>query len=133
VKFLIDNVWIIAIALISGGTLLFPLLQRRGEKVSLLQATQLINQGKVVLVDVRDAEEFAQGSIRDAKNIPLNALAERAGELEKWKAKTVIAFCQTGVRSSKATSFLKKAGYNEVYSLDGGLTAWRTQGLPVVK
>jgi rhodanese-related sulfurtransferase len=133
VKFLIDNVWIIAIALISGGTLLFPLLQRRGEKVSLLQATQLINQGKVVLVDVRDAEEFAQGSIRDAKNIPLNALAERAGELEKWKAKTVIAFCQTGVRSSKATSLLKKAGYNEVYSLDGGLTAWRTQGLPVVK
>jgi rhodanese-related sulfurtransferase len=133
VKFIIDNIWLIAIALISGGALLLPALQRRGEKVSLLQATQLINQGKTIVVDVRDASEFANGHLRDSKNIPLSDLQKRIAELDKFKSKNVIVLCQSGVRSSKAVALLKKAGFNEVVSLNGGLAAWQTQGLPVVK
>jgi rhodanese-related sulfurtransferase len=117
----------------SGGALLMPALQRRGEKVSLLQATQLINQGKVAIVDVRDASEFATGHIRDSKNIPLNEIPQRLGELEKFKSKTVIVLCQSGVRSSKAAAQFKKAGFNEVVCLNGGLAAWLAQGLPVIK
>lgn len=132
-KFIIDNIWLFAIALLSGGALLLPALQRRGEKVSLLQATQLINQGKTVVVDVREASEFASGHIRDSKNIPLGELQQRASELDKFKSKNVIVLCQSGVRSSKAVSVLKKAGFNEVFSLNGGLEAWQAQGLPVAK
>ena len=133
VKFIIDNIWLVAVALISGGALLLPVLQRRGEKVSLLQATQLINQGKTLIVDVRDPDEFAAGHIRDSKNIPLNELPQRIGELDKFKSKNVIVVCQSGVRSSKATAQLKKSGFNEVFSLNGGLAAWLAQGLPVTK
>ena len=132
-KFIIDNIWLVAVALISGGALLLPVLQRRGEKVSLLQATQLINQGKTLIVDVRDPDEFAAGHIRDSKNIPLNELPQRIGELDKFKSKNVIVVCQSGVRSSKATAQLKKSGFNEVFSLNGGLAAWLAQGLPVTK
>ena len=132
-KFFIDNIWLVALLLVSGGALVFPTLQRRGSKVSVLQATQLINLGKVALVDVRDTSEYAAGHVLDAKNIPLKDLDSRAGELEKWKTKIVVAICQSGVRSSTATSKLLKAGFTEVYSLDGGLDAWRAQGLPVVK
>lgn len=132
-KFIIDNIWLVAVALISGGALLLPALQRRGQKVSLLQATQLINQGKTVIVDVRDAAEFAGGHLRDSKNIPLNELPQRIAELNKFKSKSVIVLCQSGVRSSKALTQLKKAGFNEVFSLNGGLAAWMAQGLPITK
>jgi rhodanese-related sulfurtransferase len=71
--------------------------------------------------------------LRDAKNIPLKELSNRIGELDKAKNKAVIAVCQTGVQSSKAAAQLKKAGFNEAVSLDGGITAWQAQGLPIAK
>jgi len=136
VKFFIDNisnVWLLAIVLVSGGMLLWPILQRRGAKVSILQATQLFNQGKTLLLDVREEAEFATGHVRDAKNIPLKQLPTRLGEIDKFKDKTVIAVCASGVRSATASGLLKKSGFTDVYSLDGGMTAWQSQGLPTVK
>ena len=133
VKFIIDNIWLFGLVLLSGGALLLPMLQRRGNKVSLLQATQLINQGKTLILDVRTAEEFAVAHVRDAKNIPLKDLPKRIGELDKFKAKSVVVVCSSGVQSSKATGQLKNAGFNDVYSLDGGLAAWQAQGLPTAK
>ncbi|MFI4939742.1 MAG: rhodanese-like domain-containing protein [Burkholderiales bacterium] len=132
-KFIIDNILLFVLVLVSGGMLLWPVLQRRGAKVSILQATQLFNQGKTLMLDVRDETEFAAGHMRDAKNIPLKQLSARLGELDKFKAKTVIVVCATGVRSSQAAAQLKNAGFQDVHSLDGGLTAWQTQGLPTVK
>lgn len=132
-KFIIENSWLIAIAVISGGALLWPLLQQRGARVSTLQATQLINQGKALFVDVRDPAEFALGHVRDAKNLPLKELPQRIGELDKFKGKTIVVVCQAGQQSTAAASRLKKAGFNEVYSLNGGLAAWQAQGLPVAK
>lgn len=132
-KFLIDNIWLIGIALISGGALLWPNLQRRGSRVSTLQATQMINQGKAVIVDVRDPAAFAAGHLRDAKNIPLKELSNRVGELDKAKSKAVITVCQSGTQSAKAAAQLKKAGFNEAVILDGGVAAWQAQGLPIAK
>lgn len=132
-KFIIDNIWLIALVLVSGGMLLWPALQRRGTKVSLLQATQLINQGKAIILDVRNPPEFAAGHLREARNIPLKELPKRVGELDKFKSKSVIVVCPNGVQSSKATAQLKSAGFGEVYSLSGGLSAWQAQGLPIAK
>lgn len=132
-EFAIDNIWLIALALISGGALLLPSLQQRGARVSLLQATQMINQGKTLIIDVRDPAQFAAGHLRDARNIPLKELPKRIGELDKFKSRKVIIVCQSGMQSSKATSQLKKAGFDEVYSLNGGLAAWQAQGLPTAK
>jgi rhodanese-related sulfurtransferase len=133
VKFIIENSWLIGIAVVSGGALLWPLLQQRGARVSLLQATQLINQGKAVIVDVRDPKEFALGHVRDAKNIPAKELAQRIGELDKFKSKAIVIVCQSGQQSTAAASRFRKAGFAEVYSLTGGLAAWQAQGLPVAK
>jgi rhodanese-related sulfurtransferase len=127
------NLALAAVAVVSGGALLLPSLRQRGAKVSHLQATQLINQGKAVVIDVREPEEFAGGHLRDAKNIPLKELSKRVGELGKFKSKTAIIVCQNGSRASQAASQLKSAGFAEVYSLDGGLASWQAQGLPVAK
>jgi rhodanese-related sulfurtransferase len=133
VKFLIDNIWLIALALVSGGALVWPSLKQRGQRVSLLQATQLMNQNKAVVVDVRTPDEFAGGHLRDARNVPLQELSKRTSELDKFKSKTVITVCQSGATSAKAAALLKKAGFAEAASLDGGLAAWQAQGLPLTK
>jgi len=133
VKFFIDNIWLVALALLSGGALLFPTLQRGGSRVSLLQATQLLNQGKSVVLDIRSPEDFAAGHIRDARHIPLKELKSRISELDKFKSKSVIVVCSSGAQSARAASVLKSAGFGDVYSLDGGLAAWRAQGLPTAK
>ena len=132
-NFIIDNIWLFGLVALSGGALVWPMLQRRGQKVSILQATQLINQGKTVLVDVREPAEYAAGHLRDSRNIPLKELAKRMSELYKFKTKAVIVVCHTGVRAPRATAQLKNAGFGEVYSLDGGLAAWQAQGLPITK
>lgn len=129
-KFIIDNIFLIGLVIISGGALLLPYLQQRGSKLTLLQATQLINQGKTLIIDVRDSEQFAAGHLRDAKNIPLKDLPQRISELDKFKSKSVVVVCQTGTQSGKAETALKKAGFAEVYGLTGGIAAWQTQGLP---
>jgi rhodanese-related sulfurtransferase len=133
VQFFIQNLWLIALAVISGGMLLFPTLQRGGARVSILQATQLVNQNKGVFVDVRDPADYAAGHIRDARNIPAAELKARSSELDKFKSKTVIVVCSSGSQSARAVSQLKSAGFAEVYSLEGGLAAWQAQGLPTAR
>ena len=132
-KFIIDHIFTVALVLVSGVALLWPALQPRGKRASALQVTQLINRGKTTVVDVRTAQEFALGHVRDAKNIPLADLAARIGELEKSKARAVVVVCQSGTRADKAVRKLAAAGFNDVVSLEGGLTAWQAAGLPVAK
>ncbi len=132
VKFIIDNFLWVAVALVSGGALLWPVLTGRGKKASPLEATLLLNRGKSMLLDVRETAEFAAAHIRDAKHIPLGELEKRIGELEKSKTKTIVVVCQSGARSAKAVAKLAQAGFDAV-SLEGGLAAWQAQGLPVTK
>lgn len=135
-KFFVDNIYNVALLIImlaSGAALLIPTLLRRGDKVGILQATQLINQGKTVLLDVRDGAAFSLGHMREARNIPLKELGSRIGELDKFKAKTIIVVCASGLQSSRATGVLRGAGFANVVSLSGGLNAWQAQGLPVAR
>lgn len=132
-KFIIDNIFLIAIAVLSGGALIAHTWQRVGAKVTALQATQLINQGKTLVLDVRSAEDFAAGHIRDAKNIPFKELKGRVAELEKFKARPVVVVCNKGLQSTKAASLLKKEGFEEAVSLLGGMDEWQSQSLPLAK
>lgn len=131
-KFIIDNIFLFGLAILSGGALLLPFLQQRGNKLSLLQATQLINQNKTIIIDVRDEAQFASGHIREAKNIPAKELAKRIGELDKFKTRNILVVCQSGTQSGKAAATLVKAGFNDVFGLTGGMAAWQAQSLPTV-
>ncbi len=132
-KFIIDNIFLVAIAVLAGGALLWPALAPRGKRASPLQLTQMINRGKTTIVDVRSSEEFAAGHLRDAKHIPLADLGARIGELDKSKNRTVVMVCQIGARSDKAARQLQAAGFEDVHSLEGGLAAWKAAGLPLTK
>jgi rhodanese-related sulfurtransferase len=131
VQFFIENIFLIAVAFVSGGMLIWPLLRSRaaGPSVTTLQATQMINSRHAQIVDVRAAEDFGKGSLPTAKNIPLARLKERVGELKKDRP--VIVVCNTGGTAGPAAAQLRAAGLTDVYVLAGGLAAWREAGLPI--
>jgi len=133
VKFFIDNIFLIAIVLVSGGALLWPALTQRGKRGSPQDVTMLINRGKAAVVDVRDAKEFAEGHLPEARNIPLAELDKRVGELNKFKNQSLIVVCKTGARASAAAAKLAKAGFADVVNLEGGIAAWQKAGLPLAK
>jgi rhodanese-related sulfurtransferase len=131
VQFVLDNVFLIAIALISGGMLLWPMVKGRagGSALSTLQATQLINSRNAVIVDVRNPEEFAKGSLPNARNVPADKIDEKMRDMKKDKP--VIVVCDTGSRAGRLAAQIRANGFAEVYVLAGGLAAWREAGLPI--
>jgi rhodanese-related sulfurtransferase len=133
--FVQNNILLIAVALVSGAMLIWPLVRRGsgGPWVSTVEATQLINRQDALVLDVRSAEEYAKGHILGAKNLPLADLGRRAAELDKHKAKPVIVHCENGNRSTSALSLLRKQGFASAVNLAGGYAAWQQAGLPVEK
>lgn len=130
-QFFIDNLFLIAVAFVSGGMLVWPLVRARaaGPALSTLQATQLINSKHAQIVDVRSEADFGKGSLPNARNIPLAKLAQRAAELKKDRP--VIVVCNTGRTAGPAAAQLRAIGLGDVYVLAGGLAAWREAGLPI--
>ena len=133
VKFFIDNIFLIAIVLISGGALLWPTLTVRGKRGSPQDVTMLINRGKATILDVRDAKDYAAGHLADAKHIPLADLDQRLSELDKFKNRSVIVVGKTDARGSAAAAKRGKAGFAAVVNLEGGIAAWQKAGLPLAK
>lgn len=94
-------------------------------------ALRLMNDRDAAILDVRDAAQYREGHIPQARHIPATALRERLNELDKFKDKPVIVYCQSGVTSQSACALLKKNGFAETHSLSGGLAAWLDAKLPV--
>ncbi|MBN9697045.1 MAG: rhodanese-like domain-containing protein [Zoogloea sp.] len=129
-EFIQQNWYWAALAAVSG-TLLVVTSVRGSRGISPAQATQLINRNDAVVIDVRDASEYAAGHLLNAQHIPLAELDKRLGELDKLKDKPVILNCQTGSRSASACDILRKAGFTQVHNLEGGIAAWEQAGMPV--
>lgn len=135
-KFITDNIMLIGLIIGSGFMLIWPALKKGAagaNNVNPNQAVMLINRNHAIVIDVREETEFATGHITDAKNIPLAQLPERLKELQKYKDKPILVNCQGGVRSAKACAILLKNEFTAVSNLEGGINAWVTAKLPVVK
>ena len=130
-----NNALFLAVALASGGMLLWPFVRRTtgGPWVTPAQATHLINREDAVVLDVRDTNEFASGHVLGAKNLPPARMETAASEVVKKKDRPVIVYCDGTDRSGKALAVLKKQGFTRVANLSGGLKAWQDAGLPVEK
>ena len=96
-------------------------------EVSREEAQKLVEDG-AQLVDVRADHEWEAGRIAGATHLPLDELAQRAGEIDKERP--VVVYCRGGNRSSMATAALSEAGFDAV-KLTEGITGWSEQGLPL--
>ena len=133
-EFVQEHIWLIAIAVLSGGMLLWSFIGPTVlgiPQVNTFEATQLINQRDAVVVDVRDEGEYRAGHIPHSRHVPLTAIGGRVQELEKFREKPVVLVCRSGNRAGAAAGILKKRGFQDVRVLRGGVVSWEQANLPV--
>jgi rhodanese-related sulfurtransferase len=131
VKFIIDNWYLLVIALGSGAMLAWPALMRSSAAgISLNEAIMLINRQKAVLIDVSDAEIYMQGHAANARNIPLATLANNKN-LPSNKKLPIILVSKNATSANRAVSKIRRLGYFEVCSLSGGFKTWVEANLPI--
>jgi rhodanese-related sulfurtransferase len=134
--FILQNIWLVLLAVVSGLMLVWPLFSGRisgVKQVGPQEAVMLFNHQDALVLDVREDSEYRDGHIPKAKHIPLRQLKDRLKDLEKHKGKPIVAVCRTGSRSSHACHLLRKAGFDQVHNLAGGMVAWEQAGLPKEK
>ena len=84
------------------------------------------------ILDVRTPGEFQQGHLPDAVLIPVQELAQRVGEIAKYRDQKVFIYCRSGNRSVVASNILIQAGFTDLYSLRYDIREWVQAGYPVV-
>jgi rhodanese-related sulfurtransferase len=93
----------------------------------------LINRDEGVVVDVRNSDAFIKGHIVGAINIAADDLTNQLSRLEKQQDKIIILVSQPPQAPGKAATLLQRNGFTNVQYLAGGITAWQSAGLPLVK
>ncbi len=133
-KFIVDNGMLILIAVSSGAMLAWPLIRGTGGGSLTAQgAVQLINRERAVMIDVRDATEYAAGHATGARNVPLDQLEQKLPGTVKNKSVPVLLMCATGARAQRALATAKKLGYEQAQVVGGGLKSWKEANLPIEK
>lgn len=132
IEFVSNHYGLVTVFLVLLVLLVITETLKGGKSVDTRGLTALVNREEGVVLDVRPKKEFDTGHIVGAVNIPYEKLVSRMGELEKYKAKTIIAVDAMGQHSGTVCRELKKAGFNAV-KLSGGIASWRGDNLPVVK
>ena len=132
--FIIQNIWLVLLVAISGfmllgGGSLFGKISGINQ-VGPQEAVLLFNHEDALVLDVREQSEWSDGHIGKAKHIPLGQLKTRLNELEKYNDKPIVVVCRSGNRSGSACGTMKKAGFEKMYNLAGGMMAWEQAGLP---
>lgn len=126
--------WQLASAFVVLAVLLaYTESRRSGKSLAPSLVGSLVNRENAVLLDVRADSDFRAGHIAGSVNIPFAQFASRIGELEKYKGRPLVMVCNVGSSAGDAAKQLVKAGYEPVYCLSGGITAWRGENLPVVR
>ena len=134
IEFAGEHALLVTFLLISFFVLVFSEMRRKASgmvSVDPSAAVGLINNDGVV-IDLRNAEAFARGHIVNAKNIPFDQFDASSDKLNRWKSKPILAVCEAGITSNKAVDALRKSGFESIYGLKGGMSAWGQAGLPVV-
>jgi len=88
---------------------------------------------KFQFIDVREDHEFAQDHAAGARHIGRGVLERDIETLIPDKEAAMVLYCGGGFRSALAADNLRKMGYRNVISMDGGIRAWREAGYPVAK
>ena len=93
------------------------------------EVSELLAQGEIQLIDVRQPHEHEAGRIAGDRLIELGRLSQEAGTIDR--ARPVVFYCRSGARSAMATQAFSQAGY-DAHNMSGGLLDWAAAGLPLV-
>ena len=95
--------------------------------------TALVNRDNALVVDLRPHADFEKGHIPGSKNVQPSQFDPENKQLAAARSLPVVLVCKAGQASGDAAKRLRKAGFERVYVLDGGIAAWQQADLPLVK
>jgi len=128
--------WIVLgiVVVVAVGTVIFlqgnkPAASGLAADISVEQAAKLRDEGAFIL-DVREPDEWAKFHIPGSTLIPLGELPDRLSEVPTGQK--IVVVCNSGNRSKPGRDILLQAGFTEVTSMTGGVTKWKSDGLPIV-
>ena len=90
-------------------------------EISYKKMIEMMKNSKIYLIDVRSSQEFDEGHLDGAINIPVYNIKKDIGKIVKNKEETIILYCSSGSRSKEAKKILENLNYENVYNLKGGL------------
>ena len=131
IEFAGNHAMLVAALFVVLALLSYSLILGRKNSVDPVMATQLINREDAIVIDVRPMADFHKGHIVNAISAPLNGFKNQIKSFEKHKHKPIIVGCRSGNQSQAACRDLRKAGFEKVYNLRGGLHAWEAHNLPI--
>ncbi len=109
-------------------------LANKDSLLSPAKAIRLINNhSDTLILDVRTAADYKNGHIKGAKNVPLSELATSIEKLSEDKKRPVLVYCNSGNTVTRAIKLLRKAGFEKVNNLEGGIAAWKEASMPLSK
>lgn len=104
------------------------------ETISAKDLMDLMSQNnELILVDSRGGEDFKNGHLKGAINLPFTSLKNMDKALNKDKGKEIVIYCGNGERSKKISDILSNLGFSKIKNLDGGIVAWINSGGEIVK
>jgi rhodanese-related sulfurtransferase len=95
--------------------------------------TALVNRDNALVVDLRPSADVEKGHVPGAKNVQMSQFDPENKQLAAARALPVVLVCKAGQASGDAAKRLRKAGFEHVYVLDGGIGAWQQAGLPLTR
>lgn len=95
------------------------------KRISVADAQKMMEQGDVVVADIRDDMSFANGHVEGSFHLSNGTMVQFSQQTEYEIP--VLVFCYHGNSSQGAAQYLANQGYEEVYSVDGGFEAWKVQ------
>jgi len=127
-----NNYLLLLVAVLAALGLAWPTIvrSRTGVRpVPVTEAVQLVNQKNAVFIDIRSDDLFKAGHIAQSRHLPMADFHGKHANLPKNKP--LIVVCERGRTSLPAATALKKLGFTEVYSLEGGIQGWAKAGMPI--
>ena len=132
-EFVANHFGLVSAFLFFLGGLIYVESKRGGATVNNNQAIRLMNSENAVVVDIREPKDFNKGHITNAINISFGTFKERVNELSDYKEKPVILVCAMGQHSGMIGKILREKGFQNIRRLQGGISGWQAEQLPLIK
>lgn len=116
---------------VASYLLVFMAIANTFEKITAQEIATAEAKAQFTLVDVRTPEEYQQGHIQGAINIPHTEIADNLDKLSSDKP--IVVYCRSGRRAQTALEILSKQGFNDIRHLEGDMLGWQAENRPIAK
>jgi len=134
-EYIRHNPWPVALAAVTFAAVLFYEIRLRSQNTASVvpqDAIRMMNQGATVL-DLRAQQAYHDGHINGARHFEAAQILEAGDSLKRYRERPLILYCDRGTVAAAAVRTLTRQGFKKVFTLRGGLDAWRAEKLPLAR